>query len=119
MGRNIWIKQPRKEDGDFLDDSSGLTPGDSGVTAPGGGNATREPREINIGGKATIRMGKGDHLVIQTPGGGGWGSVNEGEGGQGEENDGAIASVLTKAKTAVEWAARGSFAERAAAQAGF
>ncbi|KAF8752873.1 Hydantoinase B oxoprolinase [Rhizoctonia solani] len=35
-------------------------------------------RMINIGGKATVFMGKGDHLVIHTPGGGGWGEPKEG-----------------------------------------
>jgi len=32
-------------------------------------------RSINIGGKASVLMGKGDRLVIMTPGGGAWGSV--------------------------------------------
>jgi len=90
MGRNTWIKQPRKEDGD-LDDE---------------GNSTT--REINIGGKATVWMGKGDRLVIETPGGGAWG-VDE--------------DVMHGKKGATEhvraWEPRGSFAERAAAQAGF
>ncbi|KAK0642620.1 Uncharacterized protein DIS24_g8829 [Lasiodiplodia hormozganensis] len=31
-------------------------------------------RVINLGGKNTASMGKGDRIVIQTPGGGGWGS---------------------------------------------
>jgi hypothetical protein len=30
-------------------------------------------RRINIGGKATVKFGMGDRLVIHTPGGGGWG----------------------------------------------
>jgi 5-oxoprolinase (ATP-hydrolysing) len=59
LGRNIWIKQAREEDGD--------------VAVDGIPNA----REINIGGKATIRMGKGDRLRIETPGGGGWGLPGE------------------------------------------
>lgn len=64
-------------------------------------------REINVGGKATIRMGKGDRLRIETPGGGGWGLPTE----QGEPQTEHIKM----------WpgAARGSVAERAAAQAGF
>lgn len=65
-------------------------------------------REINIGGKATIRMGKGDRLRIETPGGGGWGLSGEQEG---VPSDG-----LEDVK---KWAARGSLAEREAAQAGF
>ncbi|KAK2459999.1 hypothetical protein APHAL10511_008005 [Amanita phalloides] len=55
MGRNTWIKRLREEDGD-LDES----------------NQTTE-RRINIGGKATVWMGKGDKLLIETPGGGAWG----------------------------------------------
>ena len=35
----------------------------------------QKPRVINIGGKATVLMGKGDRLVIETPGGGGWGTT--------------------------------------------
>ena len=65
-------------------------------------------REINVGGKATVRMGKGDRLRIETPGGGGWGHpAKEGE----PQTDGQ-----EYLKT---WAARGSLAEREAAQAGF
>ena len=52
-GQNIWIKQPRASDGD------------------GGRGA---PRRVNLGGKATLRMGKGDRIVVCTPGGGAWGA---------------------------------------------
>ena len=72
-GRNLWIKQLREGDGD--------APG----PGPGQGRETRgdklqepdrqKPRVINIGGKATVLMGKGDRLVIETPGGGGWGTA--------------------------------------------
>jgi len=65
-------------------------------------------REINLGGKATIRVGKGDRLRIETPGGGGWGVPDE-EGGI--QSDG-----LEYVK---RWAARGSLAEREVAQASF
>jgi len=71
-GRNLWVKQLREGDGD--------APGQ----APGQGRDVREdnlqepdrqkPRVINIGGKATVLMGKGDRFVIETPGGGGWGA---------------------------------------------
>jgi 5-oxoprolinase (ATP-hydrolysing) len=71
-GRNLWVKQLREGDGD--------APGQ----APGQGRDAREdnlqepdrqkPRVINIGGKATVLMGKGDRFVIETPGGGGWGA---------------------------------------------
>ncbi|KAJ8518623.1 hypothetical protein ONZ45_g4301 [Pleurotus djamor] len=86
LGRNTWIKKTREEDGDLVDDGP-------------------LERNINIGGKATVWMGKGDKLLIETPGGGAWGASNE-----------------TREFQAQEWARwepRGSLAERAAAQAAF
>jgi 5-oxoprolinase (ATP-hydrolysing) len=90
MGRNTWIKQRRAEDGDIPEEDS---------------NEDLGPRHINIGGKATVFMGKGDRLLIETPGGGGWGP-------EGDQLD-----TIQEYKPA--WEARGSFAERAAAQAEF
>lgn len=90
MGCNTWVKQRRREDSDFVDDPS----------------ESKEPRYINIGGKATIFMGKGDRLLIQTPGGGGWGRhIDE------------IAEEAPLSQST--WEARGSFSERAAIQASF
>jgi 5-oxoprolinase (ATP-hydrolysing) len=51
-------------------------------------------------------MGKGDRLRIETPGGGGWGEKEDFQ-GEGES------------KPDKRWTARGSVAEREAAQAGF
>lgn len=90
LGRNTWVKQLRAEDGDLDPASSNRT------------------REINIGGKATVWMGKSDRLVIETPGGGAWGVDEKARHGK------KSAAEHTKA-----WEPRGSFAERAAAQAGF
>ena len=90
LGRNTWIKQPRKTDGDLIESDS----------------EPLKPRKINIGGKATVFMGKGDKLLIETPGAGAWGEP--------EEHDWKEDHSHVKA-----WAARGSLAERAAAQAGF
>ena|ERR1700722_4577290 len=101
-GRNIWIKQARKEDGD-------LPPGyDPNSSDP------PEPREIDIGGKASIWMGKGDRMVIETPAGGAWGSVVESVDGGMED-----VAVGTEEGAVVGWAARGSIADRAAIQASF
>jgi 5-oxoprolinase (ATP-hydrolysing) len=91
-----------------------------------------EPRYINIGGKATIWMGKEDRLLIETPGGGAWGSregavgevEDDGEGGgegeavgvgvgTGKNEDGGNVHLRK------EWVPRGSLAERAATQAAF
>lgn len=90
LGRNTWVKQPRKADGDLPEDDS----------------QPHKPRKINIGGKATTFMGKGDRLLIETPGAGAWGPPGE--------NDTEDDHSHVKA-----WAERGSLAERAAAQAGF
>ena len=35
----------------------------------------REDRWINLGGKNTAAMEKGERIVVCTPGGGGWGKV--------------------------------------------
>jgi 5-oxoprolinase (ATP-hydrolysing) len=95
-GQNIWIKQPREEY-----DLPTLETGEE--TKPG-------PRMINIGGKATVLMGKGDHIVIHTPGGGGWGAPKEGS----ELKEQWLAPGEKR-----EWAARGSLADRAAQQLEF
>ena len=67
---------------------------------------TPHTRTINIGGKATVLMGKGDKLVIETPGGGAWG-VSDGT----PENAGDGWKP--------EWSARGSVRDREAVQAEF
>lgn len=89
MGRNIWVKQLREKDGDLVDGKAGT-------------------REINIGGKATVWMGKGDKLVIETPGGGAWGAL------EGEE-----LNTLLEHEHVAAWEPRGSIAERSRAQAAF
>lgn len=89
LGKNTWIKQLRDEDGDLDEQNPSRT------------------REVNIGGKATVWMGKGDKLLIETPGGGAWG-VSEDD----QKNLGQGENIRA-------WEPRGSFAERAAAQAGF
>ena len=48
VGLNLWIKKDR---------------------------ITGEERVINLGGKNTAQFGAGDRIVINTPGGGGWGAV--------------------------------------------
>lgn len=97
LGRNTWIKQARERDGDLA--SSDVK---TSSTQP------LQPRRINIGGKATVYMGKGDRLLIETPGAGGWGVPED------EEREEEADHSHVKA-----WAARGSLAEREAAQAGF
>ena len=117
MGRNIWVKQLREEDGDLVDvDNDPLT----GTPDPEEQKNTKreyEPRVINIGGKATVLMGKGDRLIIETPGGGAWGALDSDN--PSSSSQGLTGSLGSAVKGVVEWAARGSLAERAAAQAGF
>lgn len=94
MGRNTWVKRSRKEDGDLV------------------GTANTSPipttRNINIGGKATVWMGKGDRLVIETPGAGAWGVASD-----------SSSQPETVQEHKPQWEPRGSFAERAKAQAAF
>jgi len=87
-GRNVWVKNPREEDGDLVEEQ-----------------ADTKPRHINIGGKGTVMMGKGDRLVIETPGGGAWGPLPAE--GFGKDRVKEYEHV---------WSPRGSIAERAALQ---
>lgn len=92
LGRNTWVKQPRAADGDL----------------PADENTPPRARHINIGGKATVFMGKGDRLLIETPGAGAWGAPPDEQ--EAYEHDHSHVRA---------WAPRGSLAEREAAQAGF
>ncbi|KAJ9121897.1 hypothetical protein QFC24_004479 [Naganishia onofrii] len=69
--------------------------------------SSKKERRINIGGKATVKFQTGDRLVIHTPGGGGWGAP-------GTQRD-----EVEVVKERMKWEARGSLADRAAAQAAF
>lgn len=152
-GKNTWIKQAREEDGDLRPHST-FSPSSTFPPSPPSSTSSTEtangekenagkkvervqppPRVINIGGKASVRMGRGDHLIIETPGGGAWGAplaanavspgngvsqgkgVSEGRGVEGGKGEGGedVSEVAQK----IRWAARGSLAEREAVQAGF
>jgi len=63
-GRNTWVKRGREADGDL--------------------NSERPIRGINLGGKQTVKMGPGDRVIIETPGGGAWGEL----GREGEQESG-------------------------------
>ena len=84
-GKNIWVKQADLPDGQ--------------------GGVTKGTRNINLGGKAAVHFKAGDRLIINTPGGGGWGQVEH-------------RKEMQRAYKA-EWAARGSLAEKASAEAAF
>lgn len=61
-------------------------------------------RERNLGGKATFAFEANDRLVLNSPGGGGWGLAG-----------GEVKVQPEK----IEWQPRGSLAERSAAEAAF
>jgi 5-oxoprolinase (ATP-hydrolysing) len=63
-------------------------------------------RERNLGGKATVAFDAGDRLILNTPGGGGWGIA------------GGVEEVRNKVET-FGWEPRGSLAERTAMEAAF
>ncbi|KAJ5919009.1 hypothetical protein N7466_009952 [Penicillium verhagenii] len=50
-GQNLWIRLVQRPDGEW------------------------EERLINLGGKNSVQMQPGERIIIQTPGGGGWGRV--------------------------------------------
>jgi 5-oxoprolinase (ATP-hydrolysing) len=63
-GQNIWVRGvPKLEGSDAdVDESS---------------SSKQEVRYINLGGKNTASMQAGDRIIINTPGGGGWGPVGK------------------------------------------
>jgi 5-oxoprolinase (ATP-hydrolysing) len=69
-GLNIWVRKvevrnPEKSDRQL----SGVKVEDE--------ETVYEERRINMGGKNTAAMKAGERIIIQTPGGGGWGKVGE------------------------------------------
>lgn len=62
----VTLNTERRENGPY-----GLQGGQSGC--PGANRLIRGGEEIVIGGKADVRVKAGDLLVVDTPGGGGWG----------------------------------------------
>ncbi len=75
-GLNIWV---RKVETSNPDRSDRLLNGDGeGEEA---NKAVYEERRINLGGKNTASMKAGERIIINTPGGGGWGRVEDREEG--------------------------------------
>lgn len=50
-GQNLWVRLVQRPDGEW------------------------EERVINLGGKNSVQMQPGERVIIQTPGGGGWGRI--------------------------------------------
>ena len=61
-------EKPRVEGGQTHKPQPGGGPGAVGVN-----RVVRGGVETTLSGKYTIRVGPGDRLIIETPGGGGWG----------------------------------------------
>ncbi len=70
-GATLTINSERRVNGPY-----GLQGGEAG--APGVNWLVRDGEERTIGGKATAQMRAGDRLIVETPGGGGWGSPEDG-----------------------------------------
>ncbi|CAO1636411.1 unnamed protein product [Jaminaea pallidilutea] len=88
-GKNTWVKRD-------VDDQ---------------GNVTE--RRLNMGGKTTVTCSRLDRVVIETPGGGGWGKEGDGE----KENNEGTKGPLELASDAVG-NLKGSLTERLQAQLG-
>ena len=69
-GLNIWVRRVETSNPERSDKM--LKGDDQIVDGP-----VYEERRINMGGKNTALMKKGERIIICTPGGGGWGRVGE------------------------------------------
>lgn len=79
-GVNIWVRKvevsdPEKADRELRGE---LKPGEQKVF---------EERRINMGGKNSAAMQAGERIIINTPGGGGWGKVENRVGKPDQDND--------------------------------
>ncbi|KAI8450162.1 Hydantoinase B/oxoprolinase [Phakopsora pachyrhizi] len=77
LGQNLWIKKMREEDGDLIKREGSKNKETQGV---------QDFRIISLGGKGTFKVGRGDKVLIMTPGGGGWGKVKDKEEYDEQEN---------------------------------
>jgi 5-oxoprolinase (ATP-hydrolysing) len=71
-GQNIWVRGVPKVEGS---DADGESEKSESSSSPDGED--KEVRYINLGGKNTASMQAGDRIIINTPGGGGWGPVGK------------------------------------------
>lgn len=96
-GLNLWVRKVRSGGKKFLVGEEGKGKGES---KDENANAD-EPQEqyINLGGKNTALMQRGERIIVMTPGGGGWGPV----GGK---------SQLVRERDAREGWRKGSLAQR-------
>ncbi|KAL2264680.1 hypothetical protein VTJ83DRAFT_7190 [Remersonia thermophila] len=94
-GLNLWVRKVRKAtwerslerlrlEHERQEHADGGAGGNGSGNGSGNGNGNDdddddeyEERYINLGGKNSAAMQAGDRIIIQTPGGGGWGKVGE------------------------------------------
>jgi len=72
-GLNIWVRKVPKSD-EFADDAPNGEQ-EKHVNGKKGSDEEQEYRYINLGGKNTASMQAGERIIVNTPGGGGWGKV--------------------------------------------
>lgn len=72
-GQNIWVRRVPKARGADNDKNAPAVHG----TDVNKESEESEVRYINLGGKNTAAMQPGERIIINTPGGGGWGPVGE------------------------------------------
>ncbi|KAF2102344.1 hypothetical protein NA57DRAFT_35089 [Rhizodiscina lignyota] len=80
-GLNIWVRKVERTD-EMADHGDVATNGTNGVEVTAekdekGREHEVEYRYINMGAKNTASMQPGERIIVQTPGGGGWGKVGE------------------------------------------
>lgn len=77
-GLNVWVRKVEKAS--WERQLRRLKQGGDAATEGGGegeGEVEYEERHINLGAKNSAPMKAGDRIIINTPGGGGWGKVGE------------------------------------------
>lgn len=103
-GRNIWVRKVQKGPQDTSAASTSSTSSDKDA-APAAGRI--EYREINLGSKNTAAMQPGERIIINTPGGGGYGKIGDAAKKRSQKDHqeawrkGSLASRLETAETSV------------------
>ncbi|KAI9762542.1 MAG: hypothetical protein M4579_000345 [Chaenotheca gracillima] len=68
-GRNLWVRRVKRSGGGAAGEAS------AGVINGNKTNEEQEERYISLGAKNTAAMQAGERIIVETPGGGGWGAV--------------------------------------------
>jgi 5-oxoprolinase (ATP-hydrolysing) len=79
-GRNLWVRKVDPRVRDENSDSErpvGQTASTTDTEKKEGAKQEEEYRTVNLGGKNTASMKPGERIIIQTPGGGGWGKMGD------------------------------------------